>query len=122
MSNWPILTDLLGAGMYLAAIVFYLVLYQGYRLLKMIDHKSAFSNVAVQALRWIKIEAYTICGLMILELPIFYIFADRDDSPGMLLVGIVFAGAPLVIAIFASVLQKLLHQAIEIKAENDLTI
>lgn len=122
LPNKLILTIILGLGLYITAILFYLVLYQALRLLNLIDHENAFSQQSVLALKNIKIYAYIMCAIYILESPIFFIFADKDDSPGVILVCIVLAGAALVIAIFASMLQKLLHHAIKIKLENDLTI
>ncbi|WP_125761515.1 DUF2975 domain-containing protein [Companilactobacillus hulinensis] len=122
MPDIPAFTVLLGVGLYLSAILFFAVLWQALRLLSFIDHEKAFSDLSVQALKRIKILAYSICVTYILELPIFFTFADRDDAPGVILVCAVFAGAPLVIAIFASVLEKLLQHAIKIKSENDLTI
>ncbi|WP_125566826.1 DUF2975 domain-containing protein [Companilactobacillus insicii] len=122
LPNKPALTVLLGIGLYVTALLFYLVLYQALKLLNLIDHNSAFSKKSVTALKNIKHFAYAMCIIYILESPVFYIFAEKDDAPGVILVCAVLAGASLVIAIFASMLQKLLHQAIEIKSENDLTI
>lgn len=122
MPDLPIFTILLGLGLYLSGVLFFSILWQALKLLSLIDHEKAFSNVSVKALKHIKIFAYSICAIYILELPIFFTFADRDDAPGVILVCAVFAGAPLVIAIFASVLEKLLQNAIKIKSENDLTI
>ena len=42
--------------------------------------------------------------------------------PGIAIIGFVIIFATLVIAFFAAVLQQLLKSALEIKAENDLTI
>ncbi|WP_407066435.1 DUF2975 domain-containing protein [Geobacillus sp. TFV-3] len=49
-------------------------------------------------------------------------FAEKDDAPGVIFVGLLVPFASFVIAVFAAVLQKLLQQAIEIKQENELTI
>jgi len=122
MPDIPIFTILLGLGLYVSAILFFTILFQALKLLHLIDSENAFSNTSVKSLKNIKQLAYSICIIFILELPIFYTFAERDDSPGVILVCAVFAGAPLVIAIFASVLEKLLRHAIKIKSENDLTI
>ena len=40
----------------------------------------------------------------------------------VMILGLVVAGAPLVIAVFAAVLQRLLRNAIDMKSENDLTV
>ncbi|WP_338232368.1 DUF2975 domain-containing protein [Companilactobacillus muriivasis] len=122
MPDIPIFTILLGLGLYVSAILFFTILFQALKLLNLIDQENAFSNASVKSLKNIKQLAYSICIIFILELPIFYAFAERDDAPGVILVCAVFSGAPLVIAIFASVLEKLLRHAIKIKSENDLTI
>ncbi|MFD1417589.1 DUF2975 domain-containing protein [Companilactobacillus keshanensis] len=111
-----------GMGLYLTAVLFFIVLWQALKLLHLIDKNEAFSNSSVLNLKNIKISAYLACLIYILESPFFYMFADKDDAPGVVIIGMVLAGAALVIALFASMLQKLLTQAIRIKQENDLTI
>lgn len=54
--------------------------------------------------------------------PLLFPFADVDDAPGVLVIGFVIACAPIVLSIFASVLQKLIQNALDIKSENDLTV
>lgn len=51
-----------------------------------------------------------------------YLFADKDDAPGVIVIGLVIIFASIVIGVFAAVLQKLLKEAIDIKLENDLTV
>lgn len=108
--------------MYVSAIPFYFALYQTFKLLGFIDKNQAFSELSVIALKKIRNCALIISGLYVLALPLVYILAEWDDAPGLILVGMVFVGAPMVIAVFAAVLQKLLEQAINIKSENDLTV
>lgn len=55
-------------------------------------------------------------------MPFVYIVAEKDDAPGLIIIGMVPLFASMVIAVFTAVLQKLLKTAIEIKAENDLTV
>lgn len=107
---------------YATAIPFYLALYQAYKLLCYIDGNQAFSELSVHALRNIRNCAFTLSGLYVLGLPIFYLLAERDDAPGIIVIGLVIIFAAIVIAIFAAVLQKLLQEAIDIKSENDLTV
>ncbi len=118
--------DLLMAGlltiMYLAAIPFYMALFQAFKLLGYIDRNTSFSEESVTALRKIKYCAIIITGLYVLNLPLFYVFAELDDAPGVILVGMAFIFAPMVIAVFSAVLEKLLQEAISIKLENDLTV
>lgn len=107
---------------YASAIPFYFALYQAFNLLRFIDKNKAFSELSVMALKKIKYCAITISGLHLLVLPLFYLFADKDDAPGMIFIGLLVPFASMVIAVFAAVLQKLLQEAIDIKSENDLTV
>jgi hypothetical protein len=108
--------------MYVSAIPFYFALYQSFNLLSYIDKNQAFSELSVRALKKIKTCAITISGLYVAALPFVYILAEVDDAPGLILVGMVMIFAPMVIAVFAAVLQRLLQEAIDIKSENDLII
>jgi len=107
---------------YASAIPFYFALYQAFKLLRFIDKNEAFSDLSVYALKKIKNCAITISTLHVLVLPLFYLFADKDDAPGVIFVGLVVPFASMVIAVFAAVLQRLLKEAIDIKSENDLTV
>lgn len=108
--------------MYITAIPFYFALYQSFTLLSYIDRNQAFSDLSVLALKKIKNCAITISGFYVIVLPFVYILAEVDDAPGLILVGMVMVFAPLVIAVFAAVLQRLLKEAIDIKSENDLIV
>lgn len=108
--------------LYASAIPFFIALYQALKLLNYIDQNKAFSQLSVTALRKIKHCAITISGLYTFALPLVYIIASWDDAPGLILIDLVIIGASLVIAVFAAVLQRLLHDAIKIKEENDLTV
>lgn len=107
---------------YASAIPFYFALYQAFNLLLFIDKNKAFSELSVMALKKIKYCAITISSLHVLVLPLFYLFADKDDAPGVVFIGLLVPFASMVIAVFAAVLQKLLKEAINIKSENDLTV
>jgi len=108
--------------LYASAIPFYIALYQALQLLSYIDKNKAFSELSVRALKNIKNCAITISGLYALGMPLFYLVADKDDAPGIIVIGMVMIFASMVIAVFAAVLQKLLKEAIDIKSENDLTV
>jgi hypothetical protein len=109
-------------GLYATTIPFFIALWQTLKLLKYIDQDRAFSDASVTALRNIKRCATAIAVLYVAGVPLLYPIADADDAPGLLLMGMVVAGAPIVIAVFAAVLQRLLRNAIEIKSENELTV
>lgn len=108
--------------LYASAIPFYIALYQTFKLLGYIDKNKAFSALSVNVLKKIKLCAITISGLYVLGMPLFYLLAERDDAPGIIVIGMVMIFASMVIAVFAAVLQKLLKEAIDIKSENDLTV
>jgi hypothetical protein len=108
--------------MYVSVIPFFIALYQAFKLLSYIDKNKAFSELSVKALKNIKNCAITISGLYVVGMPFFYILAELDDAPGVILIGMLFIFASMVIAVFAAVLQRLLQQAIDIKLENDLTV
>lgn len=109
-------------GMYAAAIPFFYALYQTFKLLGYIDRNEAFTLETVHALRHIKYSAVMITAIYIGTLPFFYWFAERDDAPGFILIGLVFVFSSFVVAVFAELLQKLLRRAIDLKHENDLTV
>jgi hypothetical protein len=108
--------------LYASAIPFYIALYQALQLLSYIDKNKAFSELSVRALKNIKNCAIAISGLYALGMPLFYLVAEKDDAPGVIVIGMIVIFASMVIAVFAAVLQKLLKEAIDIKSENDLTV
>ncbi|MFZ5645639.1 MAG: DUF2975 domain-containing protein [Bacillota bacterium] len=109
-------------GMYAAAIPFYFALYQAFKILSYIDRNKAFSELSVKALKNIKYCAITISTLYVVIMPFVYLVAEKDDAPGLIIIGMVPIFASMVVAVFAAVLQKLLKNAIDIKSENDLTV
>jgi hypothetical protein len=109
-------------GMYISVIPFFVALYQAFKLLSYIDKSLAFSDFSVKALQKIKFCAMTMSGVYIVILPFVFLVAELDDAPGLVIVGMVPIFAPMVIAVFAAVLQRLLQEAITIKHENELTV
>ncbi len=108
--------------MYLTIIPFFMALYQGIKLLGFIDKNIAFSQSSADALGKIKFCAIAMTILYAACMPFVFRFADMDDAPGVILVWTAFCAAPLVIAVFAALLQMLLQNVIDIKSENDLTV
>ncbi len=109
-------------NLYATAIPFYFALYQAFKLLSYIDTNKAFSDLSVKALKTIKYCAIAISTLYAAGMPLFYLVAEVDDAPGIIVIGLVIIFASMVIAVFAAVLQRLLQEAIKIKSENDLTV
>ena len=109
-------------GLYATAVPFFIALWQTLKLLSYIDQNKAFSELSVSALRNIKYCAIIITILYIGGVPLLIPIAEADDAPGLVLMGMVVACAPIVVAVFATVLQRLLQNAIDIKSENELTV
>jgi hypothetical protein len=109
-------------GLYVTAIPFYFALYQAIKLLSYIDKNKAFSDLSVNALKNIKYCASTISILYVVDMPLFFLIGDKDDAPGVILLGVVPIFASMAIAVFAAVLQRLLKEAIDIKSEYDLIV
>ncbi|CAH1198930.1 MULTISPECIES: DUF2975 domain-containing protein [Paenibacillus] len=107
---------------YVSIIPFFMALVQAFRLLGYIDANQAFSEVSVRALKKIKQCAVAISILYVLMMPFVYLVAEKDDAPGLILIGMIPIFASLVIAVFAAVLQRLLQEAADIKSENDFVI
>jgi len=103
-------------------IPFFIALFQTWKLLNYLDNNEAFSKLSVQALGKIKYCAAVFGGLYAAFLPIVYLIADEEDAPGIMVIGLIMTATPIVIAVFAAVLQRLLNSAIDIKSENDLTV
>ncbi|MDM5194136.1 DUF2975 domain-containing protein [Bacillus hominis] len=109
-------------NLYATVVPFYFALYQAFKLVSYIDKGNAFSKLSVRALKKIKHCAVTISILYVVGMPLFYLVAERDDAPGIIILGMLLIFASMVIAVFAAVLQRLLKDAIDIKSENDLTV
>ncbi|MGE7977446.1 DUF2975 domain-containing protein [Psychrobacillus sp. NPDC093200] len=118
----PYLKYLVFIDLYATAIPFYFALYQAFKLLSYIDMGNAFSELSVRALKNIKYCALAISSLYVLGMPLFFLVADKDDAPGVIVIGLIMIFASMVIVVFSAVLQKLLQEAIHIKSENDLTV
>ena len=103
-------------------IPFFTALYQTWKLLNYVDKNTAFSERSVSALRKITYSALAFSALYAAMLPIIHYITQKEDAPGLMIIGLIMTCAPIVIAVFSAVLQKLLHSAITMKKENDLTV
>ena len=109
-------------GFYATAIPFFGALSRAFALLRLIDANEAFSEASVRALKAIKHCAVAMSALYATALPLAYGFAEQDDAPGLILLSTAVACAPLIVATFAAVLEKLIRSAVEMKAEHDFTV
>ncbi|MGX1832394.1 DUF2975 domain-containing protein [Paenibacillus taichungensis] len=116
-SNYaPILYPIL-IMMYVSVIPFFVALYQALRLLSNIDKNNAFSEHSVRALLRIRYCAITMSILYVVMLPFVYLVAEKDDAPGLIIVGIVPIFVSIVIGFSSAVLQRLIQEAIDIKSD-----
>lgn len=109
-------------GMYISVLPFFYALHQAFKLLGYIDKDRIFSDASVRVLGNIKYCAVAISGLYAAGMPFIYYAANKDDAPGVIVLGLLVIFASFVIATAAAVFQKLLQRAIDIKSENDLTV
>ena len=110
------------AVMYVSTIPFYIGIYKGWQILNAIDHGRAFTNRSVVALQTIAYCAGVISLIYMISLPFFYIWADNDDAPGLMVIGLFLVGMPLIVGTAIELLRRLLVEAVNIKSENDLTV
>lgn len=106
---------------YLLFGLFFIALYQTFKLLGFIGRNQAFSQQSVRALRKIKYCAMTIACIFIAGLA-FLIFFIGGDIAGLFMMCMICIVASAAVCAFATVLEKLTVQAIQLKAENELTV
>ena len=109
-------------AMYGAVVPFFIALYQGMRLLSFIDKNKAFSQLSVKALKCVAYCGVAISAFYGATMPFFYVWAESDDAPGLIIISMMLTLAPLVVTVLVTVVQRLLRDAIAMKSENDLTV
>jgi hypothetical protein len=109
-------------GLYLPAVPFFIALHQAMKLLGYVDKNKAFTQASVEALKNIKLCAFVYCALFAAGQPYVFYAADRDDAPGVALIGFILIGVSFVIGTAAALFQRLFQNAVDIKAEHDLTV
>jgi hypothetical protein len=108
---------------YLASIAFFVALYQAFTLLGYIGRNDVFSLNSVKALRTIKYCAMILVAMIGAAVAYLFIAVrDKDDIAGGVAMGVVMSFVSAVVATAAAVCEKLLQNAVDIKAENDLTV
>lgn len=117
------LKDPLLAYTYIAAIPFFVALYQVFTLLGYIEQNQAFSPLAVRTLRNIKYCTIATIGFIIIgELFIIFAVDAGEDKAGIFALGIYSTVACIIITAAMAIFERLLQNAVALKAENDLTV
>ena len=106
---------------YVASIPFFVAVVQAFRVLGYAGRNQIFSQAAVRSLRTIKLCAIAIIGF-VAGAEVIILSHVNEDRPGGVFMGIVVAFASVVIATAAAVFERILQNAVDIKAENDLTV
>lgn len=108
---------------YIASIPFFVALYQAFVLLRYIGHNQVFSEQSVSALRTIKYCAILLATFALArEAYLFIAVRGTDDIAGGVAMGLFLILGSVIIATAAAIFERLLQNAVDIKAENDLTI
>jgi hypothetical protein len=107
---------------YIASLPFFIALYQAFKLLGYVDNNQVFSQPAVTAVRNVKFCAVTIGGFIVLGILFIRLFANGDDPAGPTALGILTTFISIIIATGAAVFERVLQNAVDLKAENDLTV
>lgn len=110
------------ALVYAGSVAFFIALYQAFRLLGYIRHDMVFSVAAIKALRMIKYCAMVIIGFVVVEEIFIILNSGSDDRAGGVFMGILIMLGSVIAAAAATVCERILQKAVEIKSENDLTV
>jgi hypothetical protein len=109
------------AYVYVASIPFFVAVGHAYKVLGYAGRNQIFSQAAVSSLRTIKRCAIAIIGFVAVAEVIVASHVNEDRAGGVFM-GMVIAFASVVIATAAAVFERVLQNAVDIKAENDLTV
>ncbi len=109
---------------YIASVSFFIGLYQVFKLLGYIGQNSVFSPNAVGALRTIKYCAIALIAFIAGAEAYFFIgqASKGEDIAGGVMMGVIIIFISFVIATAATLFEKILQNAVDMKSENDLTI
>ncbi len=110
------------AWAYTASIAFFVGLYQAFKLLGYIGQNNVFSQPAVKALRTIKYCSETLVGFVVAAEAYLFIVRPGDDIAGGVFMGLLMIFVFGVIAIAATMFERILQKAVDLKSENDLTV
>lgn len=107
---------------YMGSLPFFVALHQAFKVLGYVKHNKTFSQTTVKALRTIKYCAIAIIGFVALEETFIILNSGSDDQAGGVFMGILITFGSVVVATAAALFEQVLQNAVEIKAENDLTV
>jgi hypothetical protein len=103
---------------YIGSIPFFVALYQAFKVLGYAGQNKIFSQAAVKALRTIKYCALTIIGFVAVEEILIMLNHGGDDPAGGIFMGVLISFGSIVIATAAAMFERILQNAVEIKASR----
>lgn len=106
---------------YLGSIPFFVALYQAFTVLAYARQDKVFSPAAVRALRTIKGCALALIGFVAGGV-LFLLMNDGEDRAGGVFMAVLITFGAIVMATAAAMVERILRNAVELKAENDLTV
>ena len=109
-------------GVSITMLPFLFIFYQSLQLLNLIDKNQSLTKYSVNALKNIKWTSLLLSLLYLVGSPYVFIVAEKDDAPGVVALNMLLIIGPFTVGVFASILQKLLINAIDYKSETELTI
>lgn len=108
---------------YTASVPFFLALYHGFQVLGIAGRDEMVSPSAVHSLRIIRRCALAVIGFVVGGVVFLVVNSgDSDDGPPAVVMGAAVTFASIVVAAFVTTLERILQQALDLKAENDLTV
>jgi hypothetical protein len=116
--------DPLLALVYIGSIPFFIALYQAFQVLGRVGRNEVFSPEVVKALRIIKYCAIAVIGFVFIEELFILIMSGGDnDNPGApIFMGLLIVLPSIVVAVVASMFERILQNAVDLKSEHDLTV
>jgi hypothetical protein len=109
------------AYVYVASIALFAALYQAFKVLGYVGRDKMLSRDAVRRLRAIKHCAMTIIGFAA-GAELIIILQNADDPQGGFFIGVLVAFVSTVVVTAATVFERTLQNAVDIKSEHDLTV
>ncbi|MDT2596202.1 DUF2975 domain-containing protein [Enterococcus dongliensis] len=118
----PFFVSCLFVSFIVSVLLGFRVLFLLAKMLRYIKKSEAFSMKTLKVVSAIKKTILLISIAFLGILPFFYTVADRQDAPGILVIGFALVLLPFTAFIFSQIVEELFKNAAELKTDNELTI
>ena len=116
-----VINSLLYCAVFGSVVLGFRVLFLLNRILNFIKGAEAFSAKTLKVVSQIKKLILLVSIVFVGILP-FYRVADRQDAPGVMVIGLAFVSIPFTAFIFTQIVEELFKSATELKSDSELTI